>query len=252
MKKTLNKTTIWSIIGIIACVVVTVIGVIYANQVERKHLTKQEAYKAAVMEEEKSETIEQINLIKKSMKGNRYKTALEHYSKKEIEVSESQFLDSELKDEYSALYDEIIYGLFFIQYNSITEAQDFRNFRDDVLSDYVNLYEGVKMEQLSLETKQAIEEVVPDAIQRSKDAISEINSLLKQAAATINDPNTYIGKSKESVINAFGFPTEVEAATGVIGKGKIKEIWDYLENGKIVMEFIIGEDNKVLYVDKYN
>ncbi|WP_341323406.1 hypothetical protein NSQ62_08000 [Solibacillus sp. FSL H8-0523] len=249
MKKKLDKTTIWSIIGIIACVAVTVIGVIYANEVERKQLAKQEAYNAAVMEEEKNETIEQINLIKKSMKGNRYKTALEDYSKKEIEVTESLLLDSDLKDEYRALYDEIIYGLFFIQYDSITEAQYFGNFRDDVLSDYVNLYEGVKMEQLSLETKQAIEEVVPDAVQRSKETISEINRLLQQAAAMTKDTKAYIGRSKESVTNAFGFPSEIEAATGGFmpeDRVKSKEIWYYRENGNLVMQFTIGKNGEVI------
>jgi len=178
------------------------------------------------------------------MNENRYGTALQEYSKNEDGISKSQSLDLELIDEYKALYDEIIYGLFFKQYASLTEAYYLGDIKSNILSEYVDFYEGVKIEQLSSETRQAMEEVVPEAVQRSRDTISEIVGFMRGNIINTKDTEFYVGLPKENVSRDFGSPSEIEPVyVGGITEDRVegKEIWYYRENGNIVMRFDIGK-----------
>ncbi|MFC9539498.1 hypothetical protein ACFTQ7_06380 [Lysinibacillus sp. NPDC056959] len=66
------------------------------------------------------------------------------------------------------------------------------------------------MEQLSSETRLAIEKVVPKAVQRSKDTMMDITGMMRENIIQIKETEFYIGLSKENVSRDFGPTSEIE------------------------------------------
>jgi hypothetical protein len=108
--------------------------------------------------ETKLEVQKALNEIKLFIKLNSYSDALNSYDNN-LHLLTSDYLDKNLQKEYESLYDEIIYGIFFVEYKEVTnDAEAF--YESHVGNEYTDYYYGIEEELLSKELQTQLENTV--------------------------------------------------------------------------------------------
>lgn len=224
----------------------------YKDEEEERKKEIRVAYVESMRNDAISNANEVVEQIKVNMENEKFTYALNVYISKETEILDSIYLDSDFKDNFKKFYDDIIYGLFFYRYASLTEDPN----QNYILSDayrYIDQYNDIDMEKLSSKTQGLIESVVAPNVEKFQSDFSELAQLERENVIRNHDATWYIGKYKEIVLSDFGRPDEIDDKHGPIPEDRItvKERWYYRENRQLIMFFDIGKHGEVLNAFKY-
>lgn len=188
-----------------------------------------------------------LNDLKFYLELNLYSAALDYCDNNRI-LFIGEFLDKELEKEYESLYEEIVYGTFFIEYKEVTnDAKAF--YESPIGTEYLDYYYKIDEELLAKEFQTQLESKVSVAANSISIYIQERDRLARQKNAKL-----YIGLSESLVRKELGSPNQIEVDNGYIPEDRrtAKESWYYYTyDGELSSYFVIGLNGRVLDAYQY-